>query len=197
MSLLGGPKSPPQKPCFFGPLVLDFSVHWFWNFRFQVFRAVGPVSGISGSLFEPRNRSQPPLLDQSRALCFQHKCLGKMQFYPFRADGPGADFGGSPGRRLFFFDFFFVFDFRSRFFLQKKFQKKLKNKFRNRGPKIKPHIPEHTPRLGASWGALGRPKGSLGGVLGSSWDGLVASWGVSKTIVLFRYFGLLAALLFC
>jgi len=177
MSLLGGPKSPPQKPCFFGPLVLDFSVHWFWNFRFQVFRAVGPVSGISGSLFGPRNRPQPPLLDQSRALCFQYKCLGKMQFYPFRADGPGADFGGRLGDPCFFLIVFFI-DFRFRFFCQLGSRKSGKKDPGIAAPKLDSTFQNIHPvlgRLGAPWGAPRGPLEASWGRLGTVWWPLGAS----------------------
>jgi len=113
------------------PKNLVFLVHWFWIFRFTGsgifgFRCSGQWAqflGFRGRFLDPEIGPSPPLLDQSRALCFQYKCLGKMQFYPFRADGPGADFGGSPGRRLFFFDFFLFLIFGPGFFCKKSSRK--------------------------------------------------------------------------
>ena len=146
--------------CFLGPLVLEFWV--------QVFRVEGRVSGPFRSKKRTRNRPQPPLLDQSRALRFQYKCLGKMQFYPFLTPmglGPIS----APHVRPRFFLVFIFFDFRFRFFLPNWFPKKWPKAFQKMLPKMDPEIPEHTPRLGGVLGRLGAPWGSrrrLGVVLG-------------------------------
>ena len=159
--------------CFLGPLVLEFWV--------QVFRVVRPVSGPFGPKKRTRNRPQPPLLDQSRALRFQYKCLGKMQFYPFLTPmglGPISALHVRP--RFFVFIFF---DLRFRFFFAKLVPEKVAQRIPENAPQ---NGPRNSRTYTPSWGRLGAPWGSLGGVLGSSWGVLVASWGVSKKISLFR-----------
>ena len=147
--------------CFLGPLVLEFWV--------QVFRVEGRVSGPFRSKKRTRNRPQPPLLDQSRALRFQYKCLGKMQFYPFLTPmglGPIS----APHVRPRFFLVFIFFEFRFRFFFAKLVPEKVAQSIPENAPQNGPRNSRtYTPswgRLGAPWGALGVPWRRLGVVLG-------------------------------
>ena len=137
-----------------------------------MFRVVEPVSGPFGPKKRTRNRPQPPLLDQSRALRFQYKCLGKMQFYPFLTPMGLGPISALHVRPPFFLFFCFCLSVQVFFVCQIGSRKSGPKDSRKCSPKWTPKFQNIHPVLGASWGALGRP----GGPLEASWGRLEAFW---------------------
>ena len=127
---------------------------------------------VSVQKANPKSAPAPPLLDQSRVLRFQYKCLGKMQFYPFLTPMGLGPISAPHVRPRFFFGFYFFLSFGSGFFCQIGSRKSGPKDSRKCSPKWTPKFQNIHPVLGASWGALGRP----GGPLEASWGRLGAFW---------------------